>query len=296
MTNRLPAENTALILKVVGTILILSFLLDFLIVMLPLQVSSRPWQVNVSTVLVDRGIVPLLGMGMIFLSDWVKGDRNSDYPPQMIDVRLPVLVFSSVLGLVFLLIFPLHLNNLRQVSAENISQIRQEAQRAEKELQGELSQLQAEIRQVNTELSQLQTDAGKAQLENRRSQAKNQLNQVLANEQSYQQALNDPQVPAEQKELLRKFKANPQELEKFITEQINPQTQANQRLSVISQRQKAANDRLGVIKERQKAAEKRARENAWQSGLRIGVSSLLLSTAYIIIGWTGLRYMTRVGK
>ncbi|MCG6138647.1 MAG: HpsJ family protein [Nostoc sp. LLA-1] len=264
MTNRFASGNAALTLKVAGIILILSFLLDFLILMLPFQPTDRSWQINLATALVDRGIVPLVGIGMLFVGYWMDGFAEGDRP-KPVDVRFPVLILSSILGLIFLLIFPLHLNNVRQASAQTVNQIAQDAQQAENQLQGQLSQLQA---QINNE-------QGQAQLEQLRNQARNQFNELLKDEQSYQQALNNPQIPAAQKELLTKFKANPQELDTFIAQQTDPQALATQRLTQIRQRREEA--------------QKQARDNAWRSGLRIGISSLLLSIGYMIIGWTGLR-------
>ena len=100
---------------------------------------------------------------------------------------------------------------------------------------------------------------------------------MLKDEQKYKQALENPQVPAEQKELLKKFKANPQDIDKFIAQQTDPQGVANQKLTQVRQRKEEA--------------EKQAKDNAWKSGLRIGISSLLLSIGYSIIGWTGLKGM-----
>ncbi|MBW4555254.1 MAG: HpsJ family protein [Trichormus sp. ATA11-4-KO1] len=266
MTNRFTSGNAALTLKVVGIILILSFLLDFLILMLPFQPTDRSWQINLATALVDRGIVPLVGIGMLFVGYWIDSVGDSDRPKPL-DVRFPILILSSILGLIFLLIFPLHLNNVRQASAQTVNQIGQDAEQAENQLKGQLSQFQA---QINNE-------QGKAQLEQLRNQARSQFNELLKDEQSYQRALNNPQLPAAQKELLKKFKANPQELDSFIAQQTDPQALANQRLTQIRQRREEA--------------QKQARDNAWKSGLRIGISSLLLSIGYMIIGWTGLRGM-----
>ncbi|WP_414549613.1 HpsJ family protein [Anabaena sp. CCY 0017] len=274
MTNRVASGNAALTLKVVGIILVLSFLLDFLILLLPFQPTDRSWQINLATALVDRGIVPLVGIGMLFVGYWIDsvGDGDGQSPaygdrPKPIDIRFPVLILSSILGLIFLLIFPLHLNNVRQASAQNVEQIRQEASQAETQLQSQLSQFQA---QINNE-------QGKAQLEQLRNQARNQFTELLKNEQTYQQALNNPQLPAAQKELLKKFKENPAELDTFIAQQTDPQALATQRITQIRQRKEEA--------------EKQARDNAWKSGIRIGISSLLLSIGYMIIGWTGLRSM-----
>ncbi|WGV27769.1 hormogonium polysaccharide biosynthesis protein HpsJ [Halotia branconii] len=265
MTKRFTSFNAALTLKVVGIILILSFLLDFLILLLPFQPTDRAWQINLATALVDRGIVPLVGLGMLFVGYWMNEATSDSDRPQAVDLRFPALILSSVLGLIFLLIFPLHLNNVRQASAQTVNQINQDAEQAENQLKNQLSQFQA----------QLNNDQGKAQLEQLRNQARAQFSELLKDDQKYQQALNNPQIPQAQKELLKKFKANPQELDKFIAQQTDPQGLANQRLSQIRQRKEEA--------------QKQAKDNAWKSGLRIGISSLLLSIGYIIIGWTGLR-------
>ncbi|HIK07136.1 MAG TPA: hypothetical protein IGS40_20995 [Trichormus sp. M33_DOE_039] len=264
MVNRFTAVNAALTLKVVGIILIVSFLLDFLVLLFPFQPTDRIWQINIATALVDRGIVPLVGVGALFTGYWMQETSDS---PKGFDFRFPVLVLSSIFGLMFLLIFPLHLNNVRQASVQTVNQINQDAEQAENQLKNQLSQFQA----------QLNNEQGKAQLEQLRTQAKAQFTELLQDEQKYQQALNNPQIPATQKELLKKFKANPQELDQFIAQQTDPQGLANQRLTQIRQRRDDAS--------------KQAKDNAWKSGLRIGISSLLLSIGYIIIGWTGLRGM-----
>ena len=78
MTNRFASGNAALTVKVVGIILILSFLLDFLILIFPFQPTDRLWQINLATALVDRGIVPLVGIGMLFVGYWIDGVNDSD--------------------------------------------------------------------------------------------------------------------------------------------------------------------------------------------------------------------------
>ncbi|MBD6614693.1 hypothetical protein FNW02_02130 [Komarekiella sp. 'clone 1'] len=266
MVNRFAALNTALTLKVVGIICILSFFVDFVILLLPFQPTDRGWQISIATALVDRGIVPLVGLGLLFAAYWIDSADTGDRPSG-IDLRFPALIISSILGLMFLLIFPLHLNNVRQASTQTVNQISQDADQAENQLKNQLSQFQA----------QLNNDQAKAQLEQLRNQARAQFTELLKDEQKYKQALANPQLPAEQKELLKKFKANPQELDKFIAQRTDPQGVANQRLNQIRQRRDEA--------------EKQAKDNAWKSGLRIGISSLLLSIGYIIIGWTGLRGM-----
>lgn len=268
MNNRFMTVNASRTLKVVGVILLLSFLLDFLILLFPFQPTNRAWQIDLATALVDRGIVPMVGLGMLFAGHWI--DSTDDSIPQGIDLRMPALILSSILGLLFLLIFPLHLNNVRQASAQAVTRISTEADQAETQLKNQLSQVQA----------QLGNDKVKAALEQQKAQFKAQFTDLIKDEQRYKQALENPNLPAAQKDLLKKFKANPQELDKFIAQQSDPQQLANQRLS--------------QIRESRETAEQQAKDRAWKSGLRIGISSLLLSIGYIIIGWTGLRSMGAV--
>ncbi|MFW9260329.1 hypothetical protein HUN01_23945 [Nostoc edaphicum CCNP1411] len=265
MVNRFTSVSTALTVKVVGIICILSFFVDFLILLLPFQPTDRVWQINLATALVDRGIVPLVGLGLLFAGYWFdSADAGSDRP-QGIDLRLPALIISSILGLMFLLIFPLHLNNVNQAKTQTLNRITQEADQAETQLNTRLSQLQA----------QLNTEQGKAQLEQLRNQTKAQFSEILKDEQRYKQALESAQIPANIKELLKKAKTDPQVLEKAIEQQTDIQTLQTQQLSQVRQRRDEALQQ--------------AKDTAWKSGLRIGISSLLLSIGYIIIGWTGLR-------
>ncbi|MEH2467095.1 hormogonium polysaccharide biosynthesis protein HpsJ [Nostoc sp.] len=265
MVNRLASVSTALTVKVVGIICILSFFVDFLILLLPFQPTDRVWQINLATALVDRGIVPLVGLGLLFAAYWIDSADTTGDRPQGIDLRFPALILSSILGLMFLLIFPLHLNNVNQVKTQTLNRITQEADQAENQLNNRLSQLQA----------QLNTDQGKAQLEQLRNQTKAQFSEILKDEQKYKQALESPQIPANIKELLKKAKTDPQILDKAIEQQTDLQTLRNQQLSQVRQRRDQT--------------EQQAKDAAWNSGLRIGISSLLLSIGYIIIGWTGLR-------
>lgn len=266
MVNRVSSSNSSLALKVVGVVCILSFFVDFVILLLGFSPTDKASQIGFTTGVVDRGIVPMVGLGMIMAAYWIDGaetggDRSG------FDLRIPSLLLSSFFGLMFLLIFPFHLNNVRQASTQRVTQISQQAQQAETQLNSQLTQF----------LDQINNDQGKAQLEQVRSQAKAQFTQLLSDETRYKQALENPQLPAEQKELLKKFKANPQELDKFIAQQTDPNQVAQQRISQIRQRKEEA--------------EKEAKDSAWKSGLRIGISSLLLSIGYIIIGWSGLKGM-----
>jgi len=263
MVNRLATVNTSRTMKVVGIILILSFLVDILILSFPPQPTNTAWQTGLATAFVDRGIVPMVGLGMLFGGHWV--DSFDDSSPSGIDLRFPALILSSILGLIFLLIFPMHLNNVNKISKRDVAQVTARAEQAESQVQGQLQQVQA----------RLNTDQAKAQIEEQKKKIRAQFSELLKDDTRYEEALKNTRIPEQQKDLLKKFKADPKALDAFIAEQSDPTQLANQRLSQIRQDKQAA--------------VKRAKDSALKSGLRVGMSSLLLSIGYIIIGWTGLR-------
>ncbi len=255
-------------LKVVGVILILSFLLDFIILSFPSGPRDSQWQIGFATALIDRGIIPLVGLALIFAGYWIE-KNNSDFlvnRKSWLDLRLWA-VLSSLLGLVFLLLVPIHLNNVNQARAQTIQQISQDASRAESNLQAQLGQLQ----------TQLGDERVQAELERQRSQFRSQVNELLQDEQRFNQAIQSNQISETEKKLLQQFKADPKSLDTYVAQQADPQTLLAQRLN--------------QIRAQQEQLKQQARQDAWKSALRIGISGLLLAFGYIVIGWTGLRSM-----
>jgi hypothetical protein len=268
MVNRSTAPNNiSLSLKLVGIICIVSFFLDFLFLVIPFQPTDKLWQINLCRNLVDRGIVPMVGMAAILTAYWFDS-VDEGRRPSPFNLKLPTFMIASLLGLIFLLIFPLHLNNVNQVKIQTLTRIGQEADQLENQVKNQLAQVQ----------TQLGNDQVKAAVEKQRTELKEQLStqlgELVKDEQKYNQALNNNQLPAAQKDLLKQYKNNPKALDDFIAQQTDPQQLANQRITQIrsqkeQQLEKTSDD---AIKE-----------------LRTGLSSLLLSIGYIIIGWTGLR-------
>lgn len=271
MVNRSTAPNNiSLSLKLVGIICIVSFFLDFLFLLIPFQPTDKLWQINLCRNLVDRGIVPMVGIAVMLTAYWFDSvDEGSR--PSPFNLKLPTFMIASLLGLIFLLIFPLHLNNVNQVKTQTLTRIGQEADQLEDQVKNQLAQVQ----------TQLGNDQVKAAVEKQRTELKQQLStqlgELVKDEQKYNQALNNNQLPAAQKDLLKQYKTNPKALDDFIAQQTDPQQLANQRITQIrsqkeQQLEKTSDD---AIKE-----------------LRTGLSSLLLAIGYIIIGWTGLRSMS----
>src|SRR5690349_19477629 len=115
-TGRPLSPPAALILKLVGLICIVSFFIDVLTLLFPFNPTDRGWQLNVTTQLVERGVIPLVGMAFLFVGSWIEdvGDAAPGKSASLWQiVKLAALAISGILGLIYLLVAPLHVNNVR---------------------------------------------------------------------------------------------------------------------------------------------------------------------------------------
>ena len=248
-------------LKVVGIILILSALLDCIVLSLPGETSdilNRGWQLAAATQIVDRGIIPLMGIALLLTGFWVDSSTGVSVERRnfWLDLRFWALLISSLLGLIYLLLVPIHLNNTRLELKDTLAQVDKEAGQAEGQLE-----------------AQIKSDQFKAQIEQLKNQRRSQISGLLEDEGKLQQALKSPEVPKELKTVLEKSKNDPKALDKFLEQQA----------------QELPNQARNEIRTRKQQKEKELRTRSRNSSLQTGISSLLLAIGYITVGWTGLR-------
>ena len=200
-TKRQPAPLASRILVVVGIILILSSLLDFFILGVPFDVQNRQWLLRFISGLVDRGIVPLVGIGLLFGGTWIArrsgAAKNASGSP-LLDPRFWALVLSLTLGALFLLLTPLYLNGARLLGETERENIETGATNATEQIPT----------QVNT--------------------LKERLKVVAANPERIQQLLDSGQVPEEQAERLQRLKDDPNSVDaqaEELGEQLKEQIQ-----------------------------------------------------------------------
>lgn len=256
MNNSSNTRFTSLCLKSVGVILIASSLLDYVALAIPFQPLDSQWQNSFTSQVVDRGIVPMVGMAFILVACWIESNLNSSTKKSAFDIRLPAFILSLLLGVMFLILVPLHLNNLRLTTVNALIQIEQKTSEAETKISDQYEQLN----DVATDPRRLQ------QLE---SKIKD-FDTAITSGQFQGQQLNPQQLQrlSETKEQLQSFKEltkNPQALQKKLGEL---QTQ---------------------LKEQQLARETKAKTEVFKQGLRTGLSSLMLAIGYLLIGWIGLK-------
>ncbi len=250
-------------LKVVGIILILSALLDCIVLSLPGETSdivNRGWQLAAATQIVDRGIIPLMGIALLMTGFWVDSSSGVSIERRnvWVDLRFWALLISSLLGLIYLMLVPVHLNNTRLELKDTLAQVDKEAGQAEGQLEG-----------------QIKSEQFKAQVEQLKSQRRSQIGALLQDEGKLQEALKSPEVPKELKAVLQESKKDPKALDKFLEQQA----------------QELPNQARNEIRTRKQQKEKELRTRSRNSSLQTGISSLLLAIGYITVGWTGLRSM-----
>lgn len=265
-TNRQFSLKASSSIKLVGLILILSSLVDYLVLLFPLNATDRNWLIQTASSLVDRGVVPLVGMALILMGYWmdsVLGNAPKSGKSAFADLRFWVALLASLLGLLYLLIFPLHLNNTRLARRDALSEISLQASEAEIQLENQLG---------SQEFQQ--------QIQQRKTALRNELGALSENEEQLNALIAQGDLPPEIQEILEQAKTNPAVLDEFLEEQAD---------SLPGQL-------LTQIRQRQQELEEEAKTRSLKSSLQTGVSSLLLAIAYIALGWTGLKGLGLVNK
>jgi hypothetical protein len=191
--NILMADSTfkplipisAQVLRLVGIILILSFFLDFIVTLAIVpQFDNLQWRLNFANAFIDRGLTPLIGFALLYAGFWIQLNTHGISAEASMeraawqDWRFWAFVFSSVLGLLFLLVIVFYFNVTGQI----------------------VDQLE---KQVNDQVTQ--------QL-NRLEQESRQYKAWVANGQ-VEQILKSNQLPTDLQMLLRQAQQTPQVLD-----------------------------------------------------------------------------------
>ncbi|MBD3880293.1 hypothetical protein IFO70_00840 [Phormidium tenue FACHB-886] len=250
----LASRQTALSLKVTGIVLLLGVLVDYLVLALPLNLLNSGWVVTVINEWVGRGTLSLLGVAFVVFGVWI--DRTTTENNSRSGLLLATLIFSLLLGILFLLFVPLQFNSSRLASAEQTRQINQQADVQKQQLDALLAQQRARVTAL------LSNDQQVAQLE---------------------QELDNAQLPPDQqaqvqqvRETLEKVQADPKLLDQEV--------------------EKARTQGLEKIKQQQQQQLEQAQTQMRNSRNLAAASSALLAIGYFVIGGTGLSVVRSGGS
>ncbi len=138
---------TPLALKTAGAVLILSSLIDLIFMLWfppeTLVLEGNRWWLYATSQLVDRGLLPLVGIAFVVAGDWIKivstedgGDRGNTW-------RIGTFALASLLGLIFILIIPFQLITTNDFKAQDLKKIDDEANQIQQGIKSNLQQINA---------------------------------------------------------------------------------------------------------------------------------------------------------
>jgi hypothetical protein len=138
---------TPLALKTAGAVLILSSLVDliFMLCFPPenLILEGNRWWLYATSQLVDRGLLPLVGIAFVVAGDWIKIVSTEDGGERGNAWRLGTFSLASLLGLIFILIIPFQLITNNDIQSQDLKKISEEATLIQQGIKSNLQQVQA---------------------------------------------------------------------------------------------------------------------------------------------------------
>lgn len=240
-------------LKLVGAILILISLIDYIILLTTVDFQIKQTILTFTTGLVDRGFIPLVGIVLLCVGFWIESSEGSADRQTSQLLKFTTLVVASLLGVLFLLVAPWHVLTTRDAATAEVDAIGKKAEQVKTQLDAQVNQLKGQGPQ--------QLDAQLAEIE---------------------RLINSGQLPAAQqeqaqqkREQLKRLKSSPKALEAEMEAQLAPKR----------------TEELNKIRTDEAKAKDLTQGNAMRSALRVGLNSLLLAIGYTIVGWTGLRQL-----
>jgi hypothetical protein len=259
----MKATNTPLsapfTLKLVGFILIFSSLLDYVFLLTGIAGDPTNKQAIGAgiTGLVDRGGLPMIGVALAMAGYWL--ERMADAGGRSKIFRFIAMAVAALLGVLFLALAPIHINNTSLVAKQALERVADQAKNAE-------GQVEQQVQQRQSELAELVKDQKKFD-----DQLK-QLTDAIANKQ-----VPEAQLPQLQQLLkdLQEIKGNPGALQ--------------------SKAEKSREELKNQIRDQKDKEEKRINGEAIKSNARTGINSLLLSVGYLVISWVGFSEMGLFG-
>ncbi|NEQ76841.1 MAG: hypothetical protein F6K23_29745 [Okeania sp. SIO2C9] len=229
-------------MKLAGIILVLFTIINYVLLLFTIKIGDTDWSLNFTTTIVEEGIVPILGIALMFCAygfEEILGLAPTQPKLSWNSLKFWVYLLSFFLGIIFLLIIPLHISNTLAVSNEAVEAANQTA-KEEKEI-----------------------------LEQRLDQQQNVIGDMLRDRQKLEAFTRKRQLSEEQIDNLEKFKNNPNAFKVKVEEVRSNLTQQ--------------------IERKQQREIQKSQLSTFHSSIKIGLTSLLLASCYLTIGWSGFR-------
>jgi hypothetical protein len=167
-----------------------------------LVLEGNRWWLYATSQLVDRGLLPLVGIAFVVAGDWIKivstedgGDRGNNW-------RIGTFSLASLLGLIFILIIPFQLITTSDIKSQDLKKIGDEATQVQQGIKSNLQQIDALSKdKVKEQLAAIDRELASGQAQGERL-ATLQLNKLLLTDpkQFTQKAEQNLQVQKQKRE------------------------------------------------------------------------------------------------
>jgi hypothetical protein len=174
---------TPLALKTAGAVLILSSLIDlvFMLCFPPenLVLEGSRWWLYATSQLVDRGLLPLVGIAFVVAGDWIEIVSTEDGGDRGSMRRIATFSLASLLGLIFILIIPFQLITTNDFKSQDLKKIGEEVTQIQQGIKGNLQQIDALSKdKVKEQITAIDKEIASGQAQGERL-ANLQLNKLL---------------------------------------------------------------------------------------------------------------------
>ena len=131
-------------LKLAGTVLILITLLNFILLIVPPDIGSPSWWLNLSTQMIQQGIIPLIGVAALLggIACEVVSGAAHETDAWIQTTKRRTFRLSLVLGLIFLILIPGHALAALVSSQQTLARIDREAEESLEQIELQLQQQQ----------------------------------------------------------------------------------------------------------------------------------------------------------
>ncbi|MBS0016841.1 MAG: HpsJ family protein [Arthrospira sp. SH-MAG29] len=182
--NQIPSQAAGF-LRLAGVILFFFALINYILLFVPPNFGDLRWQLNFTTQMVEQGVIPVLAIALMFCAYGLQevAGLSPEKPKQGFNsLKFWVYVISGILGVMYLVLIPLHVGTTIAASNETIEKINQDAATAQ------------------------------VQLEERLQEQQTQMLAILGNQQRLEDYIQEQQLTEEQLARLQQFQENPEVL------------------------------------------------------------------------------------
>jgi hypothetical protein len=205
-------QVTSLALKTASMVLIISTVVDIAFTLLPYQLSDGKWWAAATAELVNRGLLPLVGIVFWMISDWIESVSKDGSGRGSSGFTKAITILSLLLGAIFLVIVPFQTWSSNADRDKTLSLSREEGSAMEAKIDKRVKEITGD----KTKMQQVQQQIGEMDKAIKSGQVQGEdLNRIKASKAELERITGDPTKVKEN--AMADLRRNQQNLESAAT-------------------------------------------------------------------------------